>query len=241
MLVVVGLSVAFFLGFQLLVARFEPKRRAISSTSNHAYYKSKYQHEIIEGFGLPDEHACHLAAFFLSWIINKRLTSLWFESSGRRELALYRAGKMSIRALYYQRCDGCLVSDMLSDEGNAFTKAYFDLLRGKYLHDYKEHLQKGLPSEFRVEYTPEDKHLIHGVIDYSLSVRPTQLQGGSHEHIESFTFLGGIRLWMRKPKLDSYIETCALCGKRFWIWSPCCHEILAPAPWNMIWTSSRSH
>lgn len=165
MLAIVALSIAAFLVFKLLVARFWSKPRGTSSASNHAYDKAKYHYETIEEFGLPAEHACNPATFFLSWLIKNRLMSRRFERDGQSELALYLAGRMPINTLYYQRCDGCLMSDMLNDEGNAFAISYFDFQRGQYLQDYKTHLQKDLQSEFHVEYTPENERLIHTVID----------------------------------------------------------------------------
>src|SRR5262245_61800949 len=98
--------------------------RTKSSRSNHAYDKAKYHHETVDELGLPPRAACLLDVFFLSWLITRGLTSSEFERDHSRELKRYRNGQLSIQDFYYQRCDACLVSDMLSDEGNAFTTAY---------------------------------------------------------------------------------------------------------------------
>lgn len=64
----------------------------------------------------------------------------------------------------YELWDCCLVSDMLSDRGNTFARAYFDFESGAYLKDYAKHLQKELPSEFHVPYTAANEEAIHHVI-----------------------------------------------------------------------------
>ena len=53
----------------------------------------------------------------------------------------------------FQSCDGALVDDMLSDEGNAFAQSYFDFERGKFVQDYEELLSARLPTMYHVEDT----------------------------------------------------------------------------------------
>ena len=65
----------------------------------------------------------------------------------------------------YKLWDGCLVSDMLTADGNAFSQAYFDFEKGKYLNDYKELLASKLPSLFHVEDTWDNYRLIAQRID----------------------------------------------------------------------------
>jgi hypothetical protein len=128
-----------------------------------AYDKAKYHLESVDELGLPDEHAYNHTTFFMSWLVQKRLMSDWFEEECRSEVAKYRAGSISINQLY-EHWDTCLVSDMLSDEGNAFAAHYFDFEKGVYLSDYHEHLQRGLPSEFHVPYTAENEAIAHRFI-----------------------------------------------------------------------------
>ena len=158
----------FFLGARWAVRKLEgfvyPKVTRASG-SNHAYDKAKYHSETIEELGLPPHNASLLDVFFLSWLIKRGLTSGEFESAHSRELKRYRKDQLSIQDFYYERCDGCLVSDMLNDEGNAFATAYFDFQHGNYLADYEKHLQKDLPSAFHVTYTQENERRFHAVID----------------------------------------------------------------------------
>ena len=86
------------------------------------------------------------------------------EAASKAELEDYRSGRITINE-FYESLDCRLTSDMLSDEGNAFTRAYFDFSGGTYIKDYTEHLQKSLPSEFHVPYTTDYEAAIHRVID----------------------------------------------------------------------------
>lgn len=113
-------------------------------------------------------------------MIKRNLTSATFERRARRQLRLYKAGKMPIQTLYFEQ-DSCLISDMLNDEGNAFAMAYFEFPHGQYTHDYVQHLQKDLPSEFHVEYTPENERLFHDVIDKRYKEWKERV-GASHHH-----------------------------------------------------------
>ena len=130
----------------------------------HVYDKAKYHAESVEGYGLSEEHAYHHTTFFFSWLVANRLMSEWFEEECAAEVEAFREGRMHINTLYEQ-WDCCLISDMLSDEGNAFAMAYFEFDEGNYIKDYINHLQKGLPSEFHVSYTPENERIIHAVIN----------------------------------------------------------------------------
>jgi hypothetical protein len=87
-----------------------------------------------------------------------------FETDGAEIVRAFRAGSVTIHALY-EWWDRCLVDDMLSDEGNAFAKNYFDFERGSYLKDYALTLQRDLESEFHVPFTEQNYQAIRVVID----------------------------------------------------------------------------
>jgi hypothetical protein len=130
----------------------------------HVYDKAKYHYESVEGHGLSEEHAANHTVFFLRWLIEHDLMSEEFVDESAASLEKFRAGEAGIHEVYGE-WDCCLVDDMLSDEGNAFAMHYFDFDRGKYLHDYAETLQRGMPSEFHVEYSEENYQRIKAVID----------------------------------------------------------------------------
>ena len=129
----------------------------------YVYDKAKYHFEEVGENNLPEAHANHHTTFFLSWLIKNNLISDWFELEGKSELSNYRAEQISVNDLY-DWLDNCLASDMLSEQGNSFSKYYFDFDAGAYLEDYKTHLQKSLPTEFHVAYPQENETLIHDVI-----------------------------------------------------------------------------
>jgi hypothetical protein len=133
-------------------------------TQPHVYDKAKYHDESIQQYGLPEEHAANHTIVFLRWLIEHQLMSNFFCNEGAKVLESFRAGKATIYDVY-SWWDSCLVDDMLSEEGNAFAMHYFDFDRGRYIHDYIKTLQRGLPSEFHVEYTEENYQLMRKVID----------------------------------------------------------------------------
>ena len=132
--------------------------------SPHVYDKTKYHDDTVEELGLPEEHAANHTAFFLRWLIERSLVSELFETEGADILAPFRDGQASIHDVY-EWWDGCLVDDMLSDEGNAFARSYFDFDRGDYMQDYARVLQRDLPTEFHVPYTEENYQAIRAVIE----------------------------------------------------------------------------
>jgi hypothetical protein len=61
--------------------------------------------------------------------------------------------------------DGCLIDDMLTDEGNAFASAYFDYEVGRYFDDLIGTLKGALPSEYHIPFNEETYGRIKPVID----------------------------------------------------------------------------
>jgi hypothetical protein len=135
----------------------------MSDEDRHVYDKAKYHSQSVHEHGLPEEHAYNHTTFFMSWLIKNGLMSSWFEEEAKAELQQFRNGTLTVNKLY-EYWDGCFISDMLSNDGNAFARAYFDFENGKYLADYCKCLQKALPSEFHVPYTEANEALIHNVI-----------------------------------------------------------------------------
>lgn len=144
------------------------KRQTAHSAENpgnpHVYDKAKYHHESIEEFGLPDEHASNHTVPILRWLIENQLMSEFFLTECADELSRFRKGRMSIHELY-GRWDRCLISDMLSEQGNAFAMHYFDFEKGAYLKDYCATLQGTLPSEFHVAYSDENYRRLKPLMD----------------------------------------------------------------------------
>jgi hypothetical protein len=135
----------------------------MNESNTVVYDKAKYHDETIQGLGLPDDHACNHTTFFMSWLVKNRLMSDDFEYVENNPVNDYRLGKIPINELY-EWWDCCLISEMLSPEGNAFAQAYFDFDKGMYLNDYGKFLQKNLPTQFHVPYTADNEAIIHAVI-----------------------------------------------------------------------------
>jgi len=131
--------------------------------TNYIYDKGDYHLNTIEECGLPIEHAYNHTTFFWSWLINNGLMSVWFEEESGVQLELYKTGRISINELY-ESWDCCFASDMLNDEGNGFTRDYFDFAEGAYLKDYEKYLGNSLETDFHVPYTIENEKIIHQVI-----------------------------------------------------------------------------
>jgi hypothetical protein len=131
--------------------------------SPHVYDKAKYHYETIEKYGLPEEHAANHTVFFLRWLIEQDLMDQSFVEESGGALQEFRAGA-SIHEVY-EWWDGCLIDDMLSEEGNKFAMHYFDFHRGKYLQDYIDTLQGALPTEFHIVYSEENYQRMKRVID----------------------------------------------------------------------------
>src|SRR5262245_40032532 len=106
----------------------------MNTTSPHVYDKAKYHLESVEEAGLPESHASNHTVPILRWLIDNGLMSQFFVTESGDDLRRYKLGGLTIHGLY-ESWDTCLISDMLSDEGNAFAMDYFDFERGKYLQD----------------------------------------------------------------------------------------------------------
>jgi hypothetical protein len=136
----------------------------MTASAPHVYDKAKYHFESVELAGLPEAHASNHAVPILRWLIENNLMSDFFVNEWADALAQYKSGELTIHGLY-EWWDTCLVSDMLSEEGNAFAMHYFDYERGNYISDYKSALQGSLSSEFHVQYTEENYSKLRAIID----------------------------------------------------------------------------
>ena len=133
-------------------------------SQNKAYDKAKWHDETVANFGLPESHASHHIVFFFRWCIEHDLISEWLRTECRDEYEALRAGRLSALE-FFDSLDRCLVSDMLTDEGNAFADAYFDYDSGRYISDLIGTLQGSLPSEFHIPFTEETYARLNLVID----------------------------------------------------------------------------
>jgi len=130
--------------------------------SSVAYDKADW-HAGGQGFPLdqPFQSFVH-TGMFLGWIIEHHLCS---QQIGLDAVHDFTNRKRTGPQIYAQECDGCLIDYMLNDEGNAFTRHYFDLKRGIYIDDYSKLLARGLPNVYYVKDTWENYEIIKKQID----------------------------------------------------------------------------
>jgi len=116
------------------------------------YDKAKYHYDGNFPDDLEPEQGFIHTGMFLGWIVDHDLYSDWFGPEMCVYIRAFKDREMT-GAKVFEACDGVLVGDMLTDEGNAFARDYFDFERGKYLGDYSELLSQGLPSMYHVADT----------------------------------------------------------------------------------------
>ena len=133
-------------------------------SQNKAYDKAKWHDETVQNYGLPESHASHHIVFFFRWLIEHDLISEWLRTEFPDDYAAVRAGRLSALD-YFDSLDRCLISDMLSDEGNAFAEAYFDYDHGRYISDLIGTLQGSLQSEFHIPFNDDTYGRLKAVID----------------------------------------------------------------------------
>lgn len=128
------------------------------------YDKAKYHYGGEYPEDLPNDQAFVHTGMFLGWLIDAGLTSQDFDRETSEGIRDFRDRKLTGPGVY-QEWDGCLVDDMLSEEGNRFAAAYFDFEVGEYLNDYLELLGEDLPSLYHVDDTWENYDLLKARID----------------------------------------------------------------------------
>jgi hypothetical protein len=132
--------------------------------SPYVYDKAKYHLESVAEHGLPESHAANHTVHFLRWLIENDLMNEFFREESSPVLTKFRAGTATIHDVYNWG-DGCMIEDMLTEEGNRFARDYFDFEKGEYIHDYMELLQGDLPSEFHIQYSEKNYQQMKAVID----------------------------------------------------------------------------
>lgn len=116
------------------------------------YDKAKWHYEGDYPSDLQESQAFVHTGMFLGWLIDHDLISDEFADDSADGVAQFRRREVTGPEVF-QSCDGALVDDMLSDEGNAFAQYYFDFERGKFVQDYEELLSSRLPTMYHVEDT----------------------------------------------------------------------------------------
>ncbi|MGV3552572.1 DUF7832 domain-containing protein [Rhizobium sp.] len=132
----------------------------------YVYDKAKYHIESVTDLGLDEDQAYVHTAFYFRWLLEQRLYGSLMEETDEFLMAFHQGNASALDV--YKAWDGCLVDDMLTDAGNAFSRHYFDFETGFYLKDY-EILADGLPSFFHVQLSEENYQKLKPMIDQAYS------------------------------------------------------------------------
>lgn len=131
------------------------------------YDKMKWHVESVEEMGLDESNAAHHIAYFFRWLLDHQMTSDMLRQDFAQELAAYRNGSLSALD-FLLICDGCLVSDMLSTEANAFAHDYYGPQRSVYLPDFDKCFGNRYANVYQVPWSEDIYREIGAVIDKRL-------------------------------------------------------------------------
>ncbi len=126
-------------------------------SKNKAYDKAKWHSDTVSDYGLPVSHASHHIVFFFRWLIEHDLISEWLRTEEPEEYEAVRGARLSALEYFENNLDGCLISDGLNEEGNAFAEAYFDYDRGRYIDDLTDTLKGHIA--IRISHPFQRRHL----------------------------------------------------------------------------------
>lgn len=132
--------------------------------SPYVHDKAKYHYDGEYPEDLPIEQAFVHTGLYLGWLVERGLVSADFIESGEDWIGRFKAREVTGPELY-ELWDGALGDDMLNEEGNAFSRYYFDFEKGRFLRDYEELLAAGLPSIYHVENSWENYERLRARID----------------------------------------------------------------------------
>ena len=130
--------------------------------------KAKWHYEGDFPADLGEDQAFVHTGMFLGWVIDAGLYSEEFADDFEKEIRRFKARKLTGPGVY-RIGDGVFADDMLSEEGLAFTQAYFDFKKGKYLKDYKALLADSLPTAYHVKDSWENYDRLKPQIDKRFS------------------------------------------------------------------------
>lgn len=100
------------------------------------YDKAKYHAESVIEAGFEEGQEFVHTGMYLGWLIDHDLLDPAFAAEWAEDVEAFRQRRLSGPKLF-QRWDGALVDDMLSDRGNAFSTFYFEFEKGSFVADYQ--------------------------------------------------------------------------------------------------------
>src|SRR5262249_5638513 len=104
-------------------------RWSIAVSPLEIYDKAKYHYEGEFPADLDDDQAYVHTGFFLGWLVEHNFLADEIVRDFEKEIAAFNARRTTAPQLY-ALLGGVFDETMLTDEGNRFTRAYFDLEKG---------------------------------------------------------------------------------------------------------------
>ncbi len=112
--------------------------------NEHSVYdKADYQMTGGRGGAPSWEHASAPPLFLIRWAMDCNLLNSGFVEENATSFTDYRQGTLTLFQVYEKTCDLVFDSEMLSNEGNAFARDYFDYDRGLFIKDLWAALKLG--------------------------------------------------------------------------------------------------
>jgi hypothetical protein len=115
---------------------------------------------------LPPENGGTHIGMYLAWVINRDLGSEELKEYVAAKLPAFRRREITGRDLLLTELDEKFFSSLLSEEGQAFTAAYYE--SDQYVEDYAEALALDLESVYHVKDSWENYDVIARQLDQRL-------------------------------------------------------------------------
>ena len=118
---------------------------------------------------LPQQASATHTGMYLAWALSNGLAGELHDPHSSDAIARLQARSLTPGVFFLEHCDGQFTDEDLNEEGNAFTAAYYDLLKGKYVVDYEKILGPGLPGLYHVADSWENFDKMKLILDQRFS------------------------------------------------------------------------
>jgi len=102
---------------------------------------------------------------FVVWAFLSGFAGDLFAVDSPDEIQKLQSRTITPGRFFLESCDGKFIDDDLNDEGNAFTQAYFDFEKGKYISDYEAELGEEVVNLYYVKDSWENFDRLRPVLD----------------------------------------------------------------------------
>lgn len=128
---------------------------------------------------LPEEAGGTHIAMFVAWGLLSDLGGSLHAEDFVKDLEQLRKRELTPGEYFFRVCDGKFTDEDFNEDGNTFTKVYFDFDNPKgYLTDYDKALCAKLPSLYHVEDSWENYDKLRIILDKRLAHWRGKQEGG---------------------------------------------------------------